>query len=88
MAYSPVAPRRLSCQLFANQCEAETGANVNKHWKTRAKGNDIMTSVISANHHFASTFSEQIKVDGDIQIPQTWLQALLPFPAPPPERPR
>ena len=28
---SPVAPRRLSCQIFPNQREAETSANVNKH---------------------------------------------------------
>ena len=25
--------------------------------------------------------------DTDIQIPETWLRALLPFPTPPPERP-
>ena len=43
----------------ANQREAETRANVNKHWKTRAKGNDI-TNVISANQSFASTLSMQI----------------------------
>ena len=35
-------------------------ANVNKHWKTRAKGNDVIANVISANQHFASTFSMQI----------------------------
>ena len=35
-------------------------ANVNKHWKTRAKGNDIIANVISPNQHFASTFSMQI----------------------------
>ena len=29
----PVAPRRLSCQISANQRDAETNANVNKHWK-------------------------------------------------------
>ena len=34
-------------------------ANVNKHWKTCAKGNDAITSVISANQHFASIFSMQ-----------------------------
>ena len=57
---SPVAPRRLSFQIFANQREAKTSANVNKHWKTRAKGNDVITNAISANQHFASTFSMQI----------------------------
>ena len=45
----PVAPRRLSCQIAANQREARTSANVNKHWKTSAKGNDVITNVISAN---------------------------------------
>ena len=40
--------------------KAETSANVNKHWKTRGKGNDVITNVISANRHFASTFSMQI----------------------------
>ena len=50
-----MAPRRLSCHISANQCEVETSANVNKHWITRAKGNDVITKVISANQHFAST---------------------------------
>ena len=53
---SPVAPRRLSCQISANQREAETSAIVNKHWKTCAKGNGLITNVISANRHFASTY--------------------------------
>ena len=34
--------------------------NVNKHWKTRVKGNDIISNVIFAKQHFASTFSIQI----------------------------
>ena len=59
-----MAPRRLSCQISANQREAETSANVNKHWKTRAKGNDVITNVICATQHFAD-FS-----DADIQIPE------------------
>ena len=48
---------------FANQREAKTSANVNnieKHVEARAKRNDVITSVISANQHFASTFSMQI----------------------------
>ena len=44
----------------ANQRDAETSANVNKHWKTRAKDNDVITYDISANQHFASTFLMQI----------------------------
>ena len=55
---SPVAPRRLGCQISANQCEAETSTNVNKHWKTR--NNDVINNVISAKQHFASTFSTQM----------------------------
>ena len=66
----PVAPRRLSCQISASQLEAETSANVNKHWKTRAKGNDVITNVISANQHFAST----------IQIPEMSYKLSFLFP--------
>ena len=42
-----MAPRRVSCQISANQREAETSVTENKHWKTRAKGNDVITNVIS-----------------------------------------
>ena len=49
---SPVAPRRMSCQISANQQKVET--------KKRAKGNDVIINVISANQHFSSTFSMQI----------------------------
>ena len=34
--------------------------NGNKYWTIRAKGNDVITDVISTNQHFASTFSVQI----------------------------
>ena len=61
-----MAPCRLSCQISANHCEAETSTNENKHWKTRAKGNDIITNVISANQHFALTFSMQIFNSRDV----------------------
>ena len=57
---SPVAPRCLSCQISRNQREVEKSANVNNHWKARAKGNDVITNVFSANHHLASPFSMQI----------------------------
>ena len=33
--------------------------NVNKHWKTHAKGNEIITTAISTNQHTASTFLMQ-----------------------------
>ena len=56
----PVAPGRLSSEISGKQREAESSANLNKHCKTSAKGNDVSTNVISANQHFASTFSNQI----------------------------
>ena len=57
---SPVAPRWLSCQISANRGEGIMNPNVNKHWKTCAKGNDIIINVTSAKQHFVSTFSMQI----------------------------
>ena len=56
----PVGPRRSSCQIFANQREAETNANVNKHCKTRCKGKDVIINVTFASQHFAWTFLMQI----------------------------
>ena len=53
---SPVAPSQLSCQISANQRKAETSANVNKHRKAGAKGNDIITNVISTNQHLHQLF--------------------------------
>ena len=35
---SPVAPRRLSCPISANQHEVEVNANVNKHWINTYQG--------------------------------------------------
>ena len=43
---SPVAPPRLSCQISDNQHEAETSANVNKHWKTGAKESSTNTTLL------------------------------------------
>ena len=73
---SPLGPGQLNCQISANQREAETSANVTNI--ERHVPNDVISNVISANQHFASKY---------IQSPQTQLQALLPFLAPPPERP-
>ena len=56
----PSGSRRLSCQISANQCEAETNANVKINRKIRAQGIDVITNVISANQHLASTFSMHI----------------------------
>ena len=68
-----MAPRRLSCQISANQREAK---NERECKQTRAKGNDVITNIISAIQHF-----ESILFDADIQIPETKLQALFSFPA-------
>jgi len=54
--------------MSTNQREAKTIANVNKHRETRAKGNDVITNIISAIQHF-----ESILFDTDIQIPETGL---------------
>ena len=90
---SPEAPCRLSCQISNNQHKVDTSTNgkalvsafpkrvtnVNKHWKAHAKGNDIITDVlmssppISVSHQFF-----QCRYSG---IPETELQALLPFPS-------
>ena len=78
---SPAAPHRWSCQISADQCEEETNANVNKHWKTCAKGNDVITNVISANLHFASSILMQIFKF------QRRSCTLLPFPTLPPQHP-
>ena len=53
-------PRRLNCQISANQRKAEMSINVNKHFKTCAKGKDVITNIISTNQHFASTFLMQL----------------------------
>ena len=53
--FSCGSPRRLSCQISANQRKAEKRSNVHV-----PRGNDVNTNVISANQHFASTFSMQI----------------------------
>ena len=52
---SPMAPLRLSCQISANQRKVETNAK-----KKHVKGNDIISNVISANQHFALTFSMHV----------------------------
>ena len=57
---SPLAPRRLNCQISANQRKAEMSINVKKHFKTCAKGKDVITNIISTNQHFASTFLMQL----------------------------
>ena len=67
-----MALRRLSCQISANQREAETARECKQTLKNSYLGQSA----------FRIDF-----FDANIQIPETYLQALLPFPAPPPERP-
>ena len=53
--FKAVALRRLSCQISANQREAEMNWNVNKHRKTRTMGNDVITKAdISPSWHYNS----------------------------------
>ena len=53
---SPVAlPVYWAVRFPPNQREGETSSNVHV-----PRGNDVITNVISANQHFASTFSMQI----------------------------
>ena len=49
---SPVTPLRLSCQISANQHEAETIADANKYWKTRAR---VMTSLLMSSPPISSS---------------------------------
>ena len=45
----------MSCQIPANQLKRKRLQMETKIEKTRAKGNDVITNVISANQHLAST---------------------------------
>ena len=58
-----MASRQLSCQISANKRKAETSANVNQHWKARAKGNDIITNVDLCQSSFHIDF-----FDADIPV--------------------
>ena len=78
----PCGSRSTELSDFRQSARSGNERKCNKHWKSRAKGNDVISNVISANQHFASK-----KFNAYIQIPHTHLQALLPFLAPPPERP-
>ena len=48
------------------QRESDMSANVNKHWKARAKGNDVIANVISANQDFTSTFLRRYSNSRDV----------------------
>ena len=48
---SPLAPRRLSCQISVNQRKAGTSTNVNKHWKTRERS--LLSLPISISHRIS-----------------------------------
>ena len=77
-----MASRRLSSKISANQREEKTSWNVNKHWKIREstrqlQGSFLMSSLpITISLDFFNT---------EIQLPETYLQALLPFLVSPPE---
>ena len=60
-----MAPSWLSYQISTNHCEVETSKNVSKHWKTRAKGNDVITNVTSRQSALRINF-----FPADIQIPE------------------
>ena len=78
----PCGSRLTELSDFRQSARSRNERECNKHWKTRAKDNDVISNVIFANQHFAlKTFIVYI------QIPQTQLQVLLSFLAPPPERP-
>ena len=62
----PCGSQSTGSLICANQCEVETSTKVNKHWKTQAKGNDVITDVISTNQHFASTFSMRYSNSTDV----------------------
>ena len=53
--FKAVALRRLNCQISASQREAETNWNTDKHRKTRAMGNDVITKAdTSPSWHYNS----------------------------------
>ena len=61
----PSIPLWLPVNWTVNQSERQSvrsgkSTNVNKYWTTRAKGNDVITDVVSANQHFALTFLTQM----------------------------
>ena len=64
----------LSYQISTNHCEVEMSMNVSKHWKTRAKGNEIITNVTSHQSAFCIDF-----FPADIQIREMQLQARSPY---------
>ena len=76
---SPVVPHQLSCQISVNYHETETSANVNKHWKTGAKGNDVITDFISANLHFASTFNFRCRYSNSRDLISSTVSFCRPF---------
>ena len=55
----------LSYQISTNHCEVEMSMNVSKHWKTRAKGNDVITNVTSRQSALRIDF-----FPADIHIPE------------------
>ena len=79
---SPVGPGRLSFQISANQREEETSSNVTNIERHVLR---VMTSLLMSSPPISTSHRKSSM--HIFKIPQTQLQALLPFPAPPPERP-
>ena len=61
-----MVPRRLSCQISANQREAETSANVTNIEKHVPR---VMTSLLMSSPPIS--ISHRLSFDADIQIPET-----------------
>ena len=58
---SPVAPRRMTCQISANQSEAETSEkHAPRVMTSLLTGNDVITNVISTNQHFTERPGELV----------------------------
>ena len=54
--YFPCGSPSTELSDFRQSAQSGTSAKVHNHCKTHAKGNDIISNVISANQHFALTF--------------------------------
>ena len=76
---SPVDHCRLSCQISAYSAKGKR-ARMKTNIEKCAKGNDVITNVITANQHFASSFSMQI-----FKFRRRSHKLYFFFPAPPPE---
>ena len=70
--------------ISANQGEEKTSWNVNKHWKIRESTRQLQGSFLMSSPPITISLDF---FNTEIQLPETYLQALLPFLASPPEPP-